>query len=72
MNISGTSRGDEIIKIDCSKVTHCRDIVLDKIEITTMNGNDPIVECANVIRKYSNTTEIDGCLKMKYSKTFVN
>lgn len=60
-DIRGTSRGDEIIKIDCSEVTYCKDIVLDQIDITTVDGNKPLVECTNVYGKSSNASDIDGC-----------
>ena len=60
-NFHGTSGQDEIIKIDCSEVTYCKDIVLDRINITTVDGNKPIVECSNA---YGNSTNAyDGCLK---------
>ncbi|KAF8080146.1 hypothetical protein N665_0972s0007 [Sinapis alba] len=62
-DIHGTSRRDEIIKLDCSEVTSCKDIVLDHIDITTVNGNKPVYECTNVYGKSSNATGIDGCLK---------
>ena len=59
----GTSGQDEIIKIDCSEVTYCKDIVLDRINITTVDGNKPIVECSNA---YGNSTNAyDGCLKTR-------
>lgn len=62
-DIRGTSRLDEIIKIDCSKVTYCKNIVLDKIDIATVDGNKPVVECNNVYGKATNTEEVDGCFK---------
>ncbi|XP_013603899.1 PREDICTED: probable polygalacturonase At3g15720 [Brassica oleracea var. oleracea] len=61
MDFHGTSRQDEIIKIDCSEVTCCKDIVLDRIDITTVDGNKPIAECSNA---YGNSTNAyDSCLK---------
>lgn len=61
VDFRGTSRQDEIIKIDCSEVTSCKDIVLDRIDITTIDGKKPIVECSNA---YGNSTNAyDGCLK---------
>ncbi|CAH2046418.1 unnamed protein product [Thlaspi arvense] len=60
-DIHGTSQLDEIVKIDCSKVTYCKNIILDQIDITTVNGKKPIVECNNVYGKSSNGNEIDGC-----------
>ncbi|WZZ02290.1 probable polygalacturonase At3g15720 [Brassica rapa] len=62
-DIHGTSQKDEIIKIDCSGVTSCKDIVLDRIDITTVDGNKPIIECSNAYGKSTNT--YDGCLKTK-------
>ncbi|XP_023637620.1 probable polygalacturonase At3g15720 [Capsella rubella] len=62
-DISGTSWFDEIIKLDCSKVTYCKDIVLDKIDIATTDGNTPIVQCTNVYGKSINAHEVDGCFK---------
>ncbi|CAA7014820.1 unnamed protein product [Microthlaspi erraticum] len=60
-NIQGTARRDEIIKIDCSKVTYCKDVVLDQIDITTVDGKDPVVECSNVYGKSSHANEVAGC-----------
>ncbi|WZZ73230.1 hypothetical protein YC2023_084600 [Brassica napus] len=60
-NIHGTSQKDEIIKIDCSDVTSCKDIVLDRIDITTFDGNKPLIECSNAYGKSTNA--YDGCLK---------
>ncbi|XP_019085537.1 PREDICTED: probable polygalacturonase At3g15720 [Camelina sativa] len=60
-DIHGTSQLDEIIKIDCSKVTYCKDIVLAKINIATVDGNKPIVECKNVYGKSINASEVNGC-----------
>ena len=60
-DIHGTSQKDEIIKIDCSGVTSCKDIVLDRIDITTVDGNKPIIECSNAYGKSTNA--YDGCLK---------
>nr|AAC79137.1 putative polygalacturonase [Arabidopsis thaliana]BAB10865.1 polygalacturonase [Arabidopsis thaliana] len=62
-DLRGTSKLDEIIKIDCSKVTYCKDIVLDKIDIATVDGNKPIVECSNVYGKSINANEANGCFK---------
>ncbi|KAL0693007.1 hypothetical protein Bca4012_060187 [Brassica carinata] len=62
-DIHGTSREGEIIKLDCSEITSCKDIVLDRINITTVDGSKPVFECINVYGKSSNATEIDGCLK---------
>ena len=61
MDFHGTSRQDEIIKIDCSDVTSCKDIVLDRIDITTFDGNKPLIECSNAYGKSTNA--YDGCLK---------
>ncbi|RID60560.1 hypothetical protein BRARA_F03708 [Brassica rapa] len=60
-DIHGTSQKDEIIKIDCSGVTSCKNIVLDRIDITTVDGNKPIIECSNAYGKSTNA--YDGCLK---------
>ncbi|KAG7536397.1 Glycoside hydrolase family 28, partial [Arabidopsis suecica] len=62
-DIRGTSQVDEIIKIDCSKVTYCKDIVLDKIDIATVDGNKPVVECSNVYGKSINANEANSCFK---------
>ncbi|VVB07959.1 unnamed protein product [Arabis nemorensis] len=60
-DICGTSRGDEIVKLDCSEVTYCKDIVLEHIDISTVDGKKPLVECTNVYGKSSNASEIEGC-----------
>ncbi|XP_024011066.1 probable polygalacturonase At3g15720 [Eutrema salsugineum] len=62
-DIHGTSKRDEIVKIDCSKVTYCKDIVLEQIDISTVDGNKPVVECINVYGKANNASEIVGCFK---------
>ncbi|XP_019097740.1 PREDICTED: probable polygalacturonase At3g15720 [Camelina sativa] len=62
-DIRGTSQFDEIIKIDCSKVTYCKDIVLTKINIATVDGNKPIVKCKNVYGKTINGDEVNGCFE---------
>ncbi|KFK36655.1 hypothetical protein AALP_AA4G152900 [Arabis alpina] len=60
-DISGTSRGDEIVKLDCSEVTYCKDIVLEQIDISTSDGNKPLFECSNVYGKSSNASAVQGC-----------
>jgi len=62
-DIRGTSQRNEIIKIDCSEVTYCKDIVLDKIDIATVDGNKPVVECSNVYGKSINTNDANGCFE---------
>lgn len=62
-DIRGTSKVSEIIKIDCSEVTYCKDIIFDKIDITTCDGKKPVVECFNVHGKSNDAGEVDGCFK---------
>ncbi|CAN8276931.1 unnamed protein product [Cochlearia groenlandica] len=62
-DISGTSKNDQVIKIDCSEVTYCKDIFLNQIDISTIDGNKPIVECNNVYGKSTNAEDDDECFK---------
>ncbi|CAN8277089.1 unnamed protein product [Cochlearia groenlandica] len=62
-DISGTSKSDQVIKIDCSEVTYCKNIILNQIDISTIDGNRPVVVCSNVYGKSTNAQEVVDCFK---------
>ncbi|VVB10154.1 unnamed protein product [Arabis nemorensis] len=44
----GTTSSKDAIILRCSEITHCKDVVMDGIDITMVNGGKPTVDCQYV------------------------
>lgn len=45
VSFRGTTSSKDAITLRCSEVTHCKDVVMDGINITMVNGGRPKVDC---------------------------
>ncbi|XP_010527121.1 PREDICTED: probable polygalacturonase At3g15720 [Tarenaya hassleriana] len=48
IDFEGTTSDEEAIKFNCSKITRCSDITVEKVQITTADGKLPTATCQNV------------------------
>ncbi|EOA18998.1 hypothetical protein CARUB_v10007643mg [Capsella rubella] len=59
----GTTSNKNAITLKCSETTHCRDVVMDGIDITLADGGKPKVDCQNVDGKSSDIDLMRDCFK---------
>lgn len=48
IGFNGTTSSKNAIALNCSEITRCTDVIVDGIDITTANGENPTVECQYV------------------------
>ncbi|CAN8229263.1 unnamed protein product [Cochlearia groenlandica] len=61
IGFNGTTSNVNAITLKCSATTHCKDIIIDEIDITTPQGDEPKVDCQNVEGKSSDTNLMNQC-----------
>ena len=46
-NITGTGRWDTVINFDCSAISPCRNLTLQRVHLTPISGGQGIIKCNN-------------------------
>ncbi|CAH2076614.1 unnamed protein product [Thlaspi arvense] len=59
----GTSLTKDAMTLDCSPITHCKDVVMDGINITMAGGEKPTVNCQYVDGESSDINLMHDCFK---------
>lgn len=62
INFRGTTNlNGNAITLKCSATTHCKDVVMDGIDITLADGENPKVDCQYVDGESSDTNLMHDC-----------
>lgn len=59
----GTTSNENVITLNCSKIKLCENIVVDDIDITTMDGKEPKIECSHVVGISDSSIVVNDCFK---------
>ncbi|CAH8272424.1 unnamed protein product [Arabidopsis lyrata] len=59
----GTTVNEYAITLNCSAITHCKDVVMDDIQVTMENGEKAKAECQNVEGESSDSDLMRDCFK---------
>lgn len=60
--ISGTSLMDEVINLSCSETVGCKNILLDRVYISSVKGNPVHAKCVNAHGRHTHTRPVVNCL----------
>ncbi|CAN4086384.1 unnamed protein product [Withania somnifera] len=60
--ILGTSLMDEVINLSCSETVGCKNILVDRVYISSVNGNPVHAKCINAHGRYTHTRPAVKCL----------
>ncbi|KAK4735644.1 hypothetical protein R3W88_009905 [Solanum pinnatisectum] len=60
--ILGTSLMDEVINLSCSETVGCKNILVDRVYISSVNGNPVHAKCINAHGRYTHTSPAVKCL----------
>ncbi|KAF8101530.1 hypothetical protein N665_0204s0027 [Sinapis alba] len=63
IDFRGTTSKKNAIKIDCSATTRCKDVLMNGINITMVDGKQPRVDCKNVDGKSEDTFLTHDCFE---------
>ncbi|KAL1215610.1 putative polygalacturonase [Cardamine amara subsp. amara] len=63
VGFSGITSNDDAIMLKCSEITHCKDIVMDGINVTTEAGGKPKVDCEYVDGESNDPDLMRDCFK---------
>ncbi|OIT05066.1 PREDICTED: probable polygalacturonase At3g15720 [Nicotiana attenuata] len=60
--ISGTSLMDEVINLSCSETVGCKNILLDRVYISSVKGNPVHAKCISAHGRHTHTRPVVSCL----------
>ncbi|CAH2046422.1 unnamed protein product [Thlaspi arvense] len=64
IDFRGTTSNEKIITLNCSKIKPCKNIVLNDINITTMNGEKSTIDCSSVVGNSDSSVVTADCFKI--------